>query len=685
MNGGIQSLLPWIMAASLGGVLGGSLLLGRVLLEEGRRRRGQMERKGEGNRGVRWGRFHQDLYRLLGALPPTRRLLLEIRTQLSILHSGSERNLRHSAASLALKVYGGLLLLWVLFALLAGEPHLLALFIPLTWFLGETVADYFVVRLQNRLLHQHIHFNERLRQRYYECGTVDEALYEVCGNAGKDMELMAIQGQRILEVLQSKEPEREMEAYNETAPNNYLKMLLGLCFLTMEYGDVAVGGQSGFMRNLGTLSDELRMEAGKRERLNYALKSLHGIILLPLFCIGPVKGWAGENFRPLEVFYASPQGFLFECLLLVLVGAAFVALRKIQQLESRRLPPPGHVPLEERLLGGRLKGLLLPFVPPAGSPGGRRLHQKLSDSLSPLSYENYQVRRMLVAILFFLGAASVLGGMKAVAVRNVWNAPTLETGFLGGSLGEEALAEAREATAFDSGWLQRPESASLESLVPALAGATGLDPREASVLGLRILAKRRTLDGLGLAWEELLLVLGVGLLGYRMPDLWLFFSERVRRMEMEEEVAGFSTIILMLMHHPRVSVLELLEWMELFSFNFKNSLMGCLNDASHGLDTALDRLQEGSGCGPFTHLVERLRMAEDGLAIAQAFESLEVEKHYELVRRKEANNRMVERKIALGQTIGFLPVYGLILLYMIVPMVGSSIREMDTYFQQLMG
>jgi hypothetical protein len=98
---------------------------------------------------------------------------------------------------------------------------------------------------------------------------------------------------------------------------------------------------------------------------------------------------------------------------------------------------------------------------------------------------------------------------------------------------------------------------------------------------------------------------------------------------------------------------------------------------------ALSALKAGIPFEPMAVLVGNLMLAASDLPILQAFEELESEKAYSREKRKELNERVVERKRNLGNLVGFIPLYALILLYLMIPMVVSSMTEMSVFYKQM--
>ncbi len=152
---------------------------------------------------------------------------------------------------------------------------------------------------------------------------------------------------------------------------------------------------------------------------------------------------------------------------------------------------------------------------------------------------------------------------------------------------------------------------------------------------------------------------------------------------MEDEVSRFQTMILMLMHMPRMDVEELLQWMEMFSQQFREPLQTCLSDFSAGAVEALGVLRDAVPFEPMAALVGDLMLAASNLPVAKAFEALDSEKQWTRDRKRMLNEQLVERKRNLGHVVGFLPLYPLIGLYLMLPMVVASMSEMQRFYQQM--
>ncbi|RRD94567.1 hypothetical protein EII17_07220 [Clostridiales bacterium COT073_COT-073] len=534
-------------------------------------------------------------------------------------------------------ILGGLLLI-------TGNIVYLGMYLFVTLVLLEVVIDYILVKRHNRLLKGQILFNELVRQKYHEQGTVEEAIYEACQEFPDKDSPMLIQGEYLYEVLLESNVEEAVQIYNQQAPNKYLKMLLNLCYITAEYGDGQKNGQSVFMNSLSHLTNELRVEEMKRERLNYSLKSLHVIAVLPLLWMLPLQNWATTNFEPLRIFYQSRWGKISEITMFCLILSAVMLLRKIQNI-----------------------GIL------AEPTAKQKTAVQLADN-----------KRKIRIFSFGIGLLLVLT-VNWQEHRYLEEHSVLENGllFIENSQEYQRLWRQKEKE-----WLSKlnPEMSKTEALTFLREQAGQLpeldrfQPHHPDFYVQRLYDKYLQLQKPWLGLEQVLIlaVLAFALgYSYRLSD-WLVRA--VREAEREDEVAGYRSILLMLMYHSRLGTEEILTWLNMFSDYYTEQFERCLNNLTMGTEAAFAELKTAKH-SDFQTLVLQLEAASKDLSLQQAFDDLAHEKAYYLEKRKEINRQMIVKRLVMGEIIGFLPAYALILLYLIIPMIYSGMASLNQFYQ----
>lgn len=509
----------------------------------------------------------------------------------------------------------------------------------------EVFVDYVLVKRHNQLLQGQILFDELVRQKYYEQGTVEEAVYEACQEFPDKTSPMLIQGEYLYDVLMESDVEEAVRRYNQQAPNKYLKMLLNLCYITAEYGDSQMNGQSVFMGSLSHLTDELRVEELKRERLNYSLKSLHFIAVLPLLCMLPLQNWASRNFEPLRLFYQSRFGRITELVMFCLILSVVMMLRKIQNIG---------IISEERV--------------------ERRRETEIPIRKRRIRFISFGVGLLLI---FFINWQEHNRIRQTSVLEN--------TMFFGGGEEYRQVLREKEAEWLDglNPRLKKPAVlAVLRAKAEKLPELSGLQGKGLDRYVNQLYEKYRQLHR---PWLELWQVAVLAALSFALGYWYLLadaLAGRVREMEREDEVAAYRSILLMLMHHTRLGMEDILTWLNMFAHYYEERFERCLNNFSMGAEEAFAELKVEKQAD-FQTLVLQLEAAAKDLSLQQAFDDLVHEKAYYLERRKEINRQMIAKRLAMGEMIGFLPAYGLIALYLIIPMIYSGMESLNQFYQQL--
>ena len=154
------------------------------------------------------------------------------------------------------------------------------------------------------------------------------------------------------------------------------------------------------------------------------------------------------------------------------------------------------------------------------------------------------------------------------------------------------------------------------------------------------------------------------------------FQKILRKLEIENEVMQFQTIILMLMKIERVNVEMILEWLERYSNIFREPISKCVNNYEAGAWEALEELKSEINFEQMLRIIEGLQSAVEKIPIREAFDELDNEREYYQAKRKESNERLIKRKGMIGKVIGFAPLVLLFVGYLIVPLIAIGLFSM---------
>lgn len=167
-------------------------------------------------------------------------------------------------------------------------------------------------------------------------------------------------------------------------------------------------------------------------------------------------------------------------------------------------------------------------------------------------------------------------------------------------------------------------------------------------------------------------------IGYFLPDARVtILRARVEYQKMEETLR-FETLILMVMHYSRMTVEELLRWMERFSVVFSRALQRAVDDFSYHRRESLLQLKRDLGYEPARKLVDALLVCDD-IPIAQAFYDVEGERAYNMESFKQKALDLQREKAAFARVIAFLPFVSVLVLRLVVPFVLEGLMQLGQY------
>lgn len=630
----------------------------------------------------------QKLYLFYRKIPFLKRYILKLRRKLEIINIQDEYATRRDSAKIITKSLVILLPIVILTILLTKTNYLL-MFILLIFelFMVDILIDSSVDKKDDALLVQQIDFFSEIRHAYHEYNMVEEAIYQVSQDDEKDV---SRQGEKIYDILISDDPETELEKYYDVAPNNFLKEFAGLSYLTKEFGDRKVDGASLYLKNVDNITQEMQIEILKRDKLNYVFKSLSIISIAPVLFLEPLKNWAISNFSFVSSWYNGKSGIIVQILILVITFISYVLVRKLKDngsvnTSTQNTQNPWQAKVYKNKFAKKIVDL---FIPKDGTKDYKKMTDLLTDAASPLKMEWVYVNRICIAIVAFLVSLLVFVQLHRVAIDYEYTNPTTDYNLLGG-MSEKDEEKARELTKQDNifldmfrGKLKTTDKDVEKALRNSkyYQDATDKDIEKATK---RIYEKIQVVNSEYLQWFELLLSFVCGILGY-MSQVWILkFQVTMRKLEMEDEVMQFQTIILMLMRIERVNVEIILEWLERYSNIFKSQITKCVNNYEAGAWEALEELKNSISYMPLIRIVESMQAAVEKIPIKDAFDELDAERDYYREKRKESNARLISKKALIGKLIGFSPMVCLFVLYLIIPLVFVGLTSMSSTFSQM--
>ena len=643
----------------------------------------QMKKLQQGTKGNTFTMevFYQKLYVTFIRTPFLKRYILKIRRRLEILNIDDEYATRRDSAKILFKTLAIVIPIALITIIITNQNMLLmSILLIFELFMIDTYIDGMVDKIDNNLLREQIDFFSEIRHAYHEYNMVEEAIYQVSLDDEKNI---SRQGEKIYEVLISDDPETELEKYYDVAPNSYLKEFAGISYLTKEFGDREENGTSLYLKNVNNITQEMQLEILKRDKLNYQFQSLSIISILPVLFIEPLKSWCISNFSFTQSFYYGKAGMIVEILIVLITIISYIITRKLKDNGSTQIDTTNTENPWQAKVYKKLKKVIDLFIPKQGTKDYRKVKDLLKDAASKLKMEWLYVNRISLSIVAFFASLMFMIILHNVQVDYIYTQPTTDYDLVG-TMTEKDQKNAEEITKIDNYFLDmfrgkyKTTQEDIEIAMKRSEYYEDAKEEEIETAAARVLEKLQIINNEYLKWFEILLGFIFAIIGYMGPIWLLYFQKIMRKLEMENEVMQFQTIIMMLMKIERVNVEMILEWLERYANIFKEPISKCVNNYEAGAWEALEELKSSVSFSQFIRIVESLQAAVEKIPIREAFDELDSDRDYYQEKRKEANDRLIARKSMIGKAVGFAPMICLFVGYLIVPLVFIGMTSMSS-------
>ena len=577
--------------------------------------------------------LYQKLYIFYKKIPFLNRYVNKLRRKLEIIHIEDEYLTRKQTASIitkALLIAVPVLVATIFFT--AGNTFLFLILLLFEFFLIETIMSGMVDKQDTKLLKQQIDFFAEIRHAYHEYNMVEEAIYEVSQN---DELEVSRQGEKIYDILISDDPETELEKYYDVAPNSYLKEFAGISYLTREFGDRTVDGASLYLKNLNNITEEMQLEILKREKLDYVFQSLSFIAIVPVLALQPLKSWATSNFTFTSSFYDGKGGLITQIIIMLATFICYLLTRKLKDNgsikdEYKDQNKTWQMKLYKNPIAKKFIDL---FIPKQKTKEYRVVVNLMKEAATKQKMETLYVNKIAMCIAVFAASLVMFMMFHSVAINYVYTNPTTDYNILG-ELSSADQTKAMQLTAEDNKYLDKYRGSSnvteaqIEQTVRSDPYYSGSTDAQITTAAQRIMGKLKVINTEYLKWFELLLAFLFAGIGYAAPKWILMFQKILRRLEIENEVMQFQTIILMLMKIERVNVEIILEWLERYSNIFREPITKCVNNYESGAWEALEEFKNEVAFPQLVRIVESLQASVESIPISQAFDELDNEREY---------------------------------------------------------
>lgn len=636
----------------------------------------------------------QKLYKMLTVVPIIGPSIERLKRKLYYKSKRDDVTLRHNAVLIfCISSIGAAAVFLLLLRFYVSDFYTFFAMICISIFAKNIITEWLLGSGEDtKFLKELIEFTADVKQGFHQHKNIVDAYYEATEVATP---VMAAQGAKIKDSLAK--GITGLNQYYEECPNKMLKILVSFSFITKEFGDKTINGVSLFVKNLNYIIEEMQMELIKKEALQHAMRILSVIVLLPILFPNPMETWVRDNFPSSSVVYDSAIGYFSKVIVLTITFSLYLLLKQQQRSEEdsmdRMIKKEKY--LEQTILENKwIASIVEKVTPKINSNKYKKVKKLIEDSGVNTQVQWIYLRKLGLAITTFIVMIGLFVGSHNSNINRIKNdfsygIPNKEFSIMSGAV-DDSPEKKKEAADLDKEIIKDKNSkkeskAELEKSIKS--NGKGVTSKEQLAIAVeRIQSKIKAIDNEHIKWYDVVISLFIAIIAWNIPTLLLLLKKKLREISMENEVCQFDTIVLLLMYHDRADVYMVLEWMERFSDVFYNPLRRCLNNYHGGAEIALKQLHDEVNFKPFKRIVKNLMIAEENIKLRDAFDSLESDREFYKIQRKEMNEKQVKNKIAMAELFAQIPFFVTTFLYLIVPIsitVYTQIQEIIKGLNQL--
>lgn len=619
-------------------------------------------------RGIFW------MYRIFSQTPVLERFYAKIRTNLEIKYPADDMSIRRKATLTMAKGVGLAIVIIIGIIILAqGDWFFIMMGAFMTYFMFTYLLTKFEENLDTKLLNQLGDFITDVRHHYSAQGNVEDAIYDTLDETPYEMGLHAT---KIYRILNSTNVEDEVDRYTDIAPNNFVLTLVAICATIKEYGDKKLAdGQSLFLTNINYLKEEINVELIRRRRNNFLFSGLIALTLLPLFFLKAIEAWGTANIPEMSAFYQGTAGT-------VIMGAIFIVTLIVYQLISNLKDGHSNDNREHKFIKrilaiGIVNKLITKWIN-INYTKQLRIDDNLKMVNDRIGIKGFLIKRLIFGLLAIFIINVVIFTAEFRQKKNVIN--DFSKAFESSIVPDEDYREIMRETAIDyviyCRQLEDTEE-NREMVTRTIESERGISSKFAREIVDEMFLRVAQYKNVYYRWYFLLINIAGFYFGYNIPYWILLYRLRIVKMNMEDEVIQYQTIVLILMHVDGIMIDTVLEWMERFAYCFKQSISECIINLEYSTQRALQKMKNQETFPPFRRFVDNLLMVDDE-DILTAFAEIETDREYYKEKRKTDNEIISTKKAEIGKIIAFVPLLATLIADLIVPFAMYAIRMMTS-------
>lgn len=620
------------------------------------------------------------LYNFYKNTPGFKKYFLKTKHKVEIIYPSDTFTITEKTTSILVKISAVFIIgLIVTFILGRGDVFFLCAGVLLIYVVVTEVTNRSLFLMEEKLLNQFVSSLKKIRHYFHDTKNIESAIALTLETAPYEISLHL---QKIYEIVSSAKPKTKIEEYKGTEPNEYFLMFLSICSTTKDWGDKELeDGQSLFITNIDYLCDRISKEIVNRRKEKYAFSSTSWLALFPVLGIKPLTNFNTSNFPELSEMYKGVYGIVTTVLIFVasfFCYSLIISLRDknkdIEKEDSIYAKAANNIPVLNGLLNRIIVKKYARYKKYDSAMKG------IGDHTGPKAFLLKRIVIMIVVI-----TSTIIISISATVSEKTKLVSDFATTFDQTVVPNEDYRQNMKIAAMDNaGYIKQHGTISSDVLTKKIIAESEVKKEAyAQEIAKEIIQRAVKYERIYYKWFYLIIALLLGVIAYNVP-VWVLMCFRKKSIEerKEDEIIQFQNIILILMNMDGITVEEILEWLDRFSYCFREDIEECRISYSSGNIVALKRLKDNVDYEPFTEIVDNM-ISADRVGIKKAFEQVKTDREYLQEQHEQDRLEAREKNSSIAKFIAMLPLGATVALSLIVPIAVLAKNMLEIFFKSM--
>lgn len=609
------------------------------------------------------------VYRYMLKFPVSRGYIEKISRRYEMLCPGKPDDIANKTMTLTgIAFIASLAVLMLIYLLQPTTEHFI-LAVYIIFVINNEIINYYVNRAEIQLRMEQERFISNIGRNFFSNYYIDDAIIKAMGSPmSKEMRVHA---QALYDITISNNMKDEIEVYNASSHDKFMKMLLSLCVNIVESSDGSDKENNMLTANLINLKKEINLDYLKMRKLQYVFSGSIFAAVIVCLPISLIQKFGLYISPELVTFYKGLLGILYVGIIYLCSFIVYMITNGAKEVKRPTIRDHKHLEKIEKIK----------FVKIALDNFNEKNYSRmmiLKETLKRLG-ENITPNQLLIKCsmvsltTFLLCIAFVIvmhSSTKDLILKNVDNVDTLST-----AATEEQLALVKDTILYYSNKYSEKMITMEEVQKEVSTQELFQNHLIIEKISQEVVTRINKFQNEYFKYYELIICMILSLIAFFTPYWMILYRKKLMQGAMEDEVVQFHSIIYMMMFSDYITVADILEQMEIFAVVFKNTIRECLNEYNGGDIEALERMRDRETNASFKHLVSNLIRCDD-LPISKAFNEITADRENYFERRKQEDEFSIQRKADSIKPLAFLPGI-LVMIYLILPIVVMSLKALQ--------